>query len=310
MTEARQAVVLVRVSTREQEEGYSIDAQKYRLEEYCQRNELEVIKVFEIIESSTKGDREKFKKMLQFAKRQKGTTAVVADKVDRVQRRLSEIPLLEEAVKSGKIELHFRTEGYVIHKDSQSHAKLMWGMNVLMAQSYTDSLSDNVKRSLDHKVRKGEYIRSSPLGYLNAEGEGGNKTIIVDPVRGPIIKRIFEEYATGQYTMSDMARKAQQWGLRSKKNNKIAKSVIHTLLQNPFYYGEMRIKGELWKHNYEPLISWQTFNMCQEVRNGYGKKKFRYSGKDYVFRGSLTCAVTGNVVTADTKKKTYANGQT
>ena len=93
MTEARQAVILARVSTREQEEGYSIDAQKYRLEEYCKRNDLEVIKVFEIIESSTKGDREKFKQMLQFAKRQKGTTAVVADKVDRAQRRLSEIPL-------------------------------------------------------------------------------------------------------------------------------------------------------------------------------------------------------------------------
>jgi len=34
-----------------------------------------------------------------------------------------------------------------------------------------------------------------------------------------------------------------------------------------------------------------------------------YAGKDYVFRGTLTCANTGNIVTADTKSKTYANGQ-
>ena len=40
-------------------------------------------------------------------------------------------------------------------------------MNVLMAQSYVNSLSDNVKRSLDHKLRKGEWIGPAPLGYLS-----------------------------------------------------------------------------------------------------------------------------------------------
>lgn len=36
MTEkAKQAVILARVSSKEQEDGYSIDAQKYRLQEYC-----------------------------------------------------------------------------------------------------------------------------------------------------------------------------------------------------------------------------------------------------------------------------------
>lgn len=54
---ATNAIILVRVSTREQEEGYSIEAQKYRLVEYCQRKNLEVIKTFEIIESSSRGDR-------------------------------------------------------------------------------------------------------------------------------------------------------------------------------------------------------------------------------------------------------------
>ncbi|WP_425360551.1 recombinase family protein [Candidatus Tisiphia endosymbiont of Ceraclea dissimilis] len=54
---ATNAIILVRVSTREQEEGHSIEAQKYRLVEYCQRKNLEVIKTFEIIESSSRGDR-------------------------------------------------------------------------------------------------------------------------------------------------------------------------------------------------------------------------------------------------------------
>ncbi len=130
---ATKAIILARVSTKEQEEGHSIDAQKHRLMEYCQRSNLEVIKTFSIIESSSRGDRKLFMEMIKFAKTQRETIAVVADKVDRTQRRISEIPLLEEPVKAGKIELHFRTEGYVIHKDSQSHSRLMWGINVLMA---------------------------------------------------------------------------------------------------------------------------------------------------------------------------------
>jgi DNA invertase Pin-like site-specific DNA recombinase len=197
--------------------------------------------------------------MIKFAQNQREPIAVVADKVDRIQRRISEIPLLEEPIKAGKIELHFRTEGYIIHKDSQSHSRLMWGMNVLMAQSYVDNLSDNVKRSLDHKLRKGEWIGPAVLGYLNGRDEKGNSIVIVDHLRAPIIKKIFEEYATGVYTLSCMRRKAKEWGLRSKKNFHLNKAVIHRLIQQPFYYGQMKVKGEMWPHCYQPIISREIF---------------------------------------------------
>lgn len=306
---ATKAIILARVSTKEQEEGHSIDAQKHRLMEYCQRSNLEVIKTFSIIESSSRGDRKLFMEMIKFAKTQRETIAVVADKVDRTQRRISEIPLLEEPVKAGKIELHFRTEGYVIHKDSQSHSRLMWGINVLMAQSYVDNLSDNVKRSLDHKLRNGEWIGPAPIGYLNDKDEKGNSIVIIDHLRAPMIKKIFEEYATGAYTLSCMTRKAKEWGLRSKKNCYLGKSVMYSLIQNPFYYGEMQVKGEMWPHCYKPIISKEIFMACKDVRLGWNKKPFKYGGKDFVFRGLITCAITGRVITAETKKKTYSNGK-
>lgn len=132
MTDTSQkAIILVRVSTKEQEEEHSIEAQQHRLTEYCQRKNLE------IVESSSRGDRKQCKEMIKFAKNHRDTIAVVADKVDRIQRRISEISLLEESIKAGKIELHFRTEAYVINKESQSHARLMWGMNVLMWHNLT-----------------------------------------------------------------------------------------------------------------------------------------------------------------------------
>lgn len=49
-----------------------------------------------------------------------------------------------------------------------------------------------------------------------------------------------------------MVSKPREWGLRSKKGFHFTKSPLHRLVQNPFYYGEMRIKEELWPHKYEP----------------------------------------------------------
>lgn len=63
------AVILVRVSSREQEEGYSIEAQLTRLHKYCERRGLEIIKEFIIVESSTRGERENFYEMIAYIKR-------------------------------------------------------------------------------------------------------------------------------------------------------------------------------------------------------------------------------------------------
>lgn len=61
------AVIFARVSTQEQEaDGHSIDAQIAKLREYCNRNDLEVIKEYEVVESSTKGEKPEFYKMIEF----------------------------------------------------------------------------------------------------------------------------------------------------------------------------------------------------------------------------------------------------
>lgn len=101
------AIILSRVSTLEQHDGHSIEAQKSRLREYCERKSLEVIKEFEITESSTKGSRKDFYNMLEFAKKQKGTVAIVADAVDRMQRSFKESTILDELVRQEKIKFIF-----------------------------------------------------------------------------------------------------------------------------------------------------------------------------------------------------------
>lgn len=302
------AIILSRVSTIEQQDGHSIDAQKARLKEYCERKGFRIIKEFEIIESSTKGSRKAFYDMLEFAKKQKETIAIVADAVDRIQRSFKESTILDELVRQEKIELHFYRESMVIGKDAKSSDIMRWDFSVMGAKTYVLNISDNVKRSIEYKIRNGEYIRRAPVGYLNIKDPiTGKSDIIVDKERAYLIKKIFEEYATGLSSFNQLAKQSKKWGLRN--NTKTAKylshSVISNLLSDPFYYGYMRIYGDIHKHKYEPLISKELFDRCQEIRNGYKKKPFRDSKKDFIFKGLIKCGVSDRLVSCDIKKGKY-----
>jgi len=141
------AIILARVSTKEQEEGHSIAAQRQRLVDYCARKGLEVIRVFELVESSTRGERRDFTAMLDFAKVQKETVAIVADAVDRFQRSFKESVLIDELIRKEHVELHFYREGMIIGKGASSTDILRWDFSVMGAKSYVLNLSENVRRS-------------------------------------------------------------------------------------------------------------------------------------------------------------------
>lgn len=312
------AVILVRVSSKEQEEGYSLDAQEHRLNEYCLRKGLKIIKVFRFSESSTVGERKKFKETIEFAKKQKDITAVVVDKVDRLQRGFREMPLLNDLIEKEKIELHFYVENSVMHKYSTSNERFMWNINVTVAQNHVDNLRENVNRSIAQKLRSGEWISAAPIGYMHVRPDGrrdkGRSDIVLDKMRAPLIRRLFEEYATGAYTISQMVKKTKEWGLKNSRGNQgyLSKGHIHSIICNPFYYGVMRVKktGAEYPHIYEPIISEELFDQCQNVRKSWNKKPFKWGGKEYIFRGLIKCATTGRVVTALTKSRTYNNGNT
>lgn len=68
-SETKKAVILVRVSSKEQEEGHSIDGQKDRLIKYCLNHDLEILKIYELVESSTRRDRKEFMEMISFVER-------------------------------------------------------------------------------------------------------------------------------------------------------------------------------------------------------------------------------------------------
>lgn len=301
------AVILTRVSSKEQEDGKSLDAQKDNLLRYCQKNNLEILETYIIIESSTKGKRKDFYSMLDFCRKQKETIAVLVDAVDRLQRSFKETPLLEELRVSGKIELHFIRENLQITKDTKPSEIMIWNIHVMLAQSYVLQLSENVKRSFNYKKENGEWFGSAPVGYINFKNAQGKSDIKPDEYRAPFIVKLFERYAIGDISLLQLEKYAYTIGLRSKKGNRVSKQNIIRIIDNRFYYGEMLIKAKIYKHIYKPLISRELWDRCQLIRNGGKTKVPVKSNIEHLYRGMITCKESGRMVGVDRKKNKYGD---
>ncbi|GAG73977.1 unnamed protein product [marine sediment metagenome] len=302
------SIILARVSTKEQEEGHSISAQKQRLLDYCKKNNLQVIKIFEIIESSTQGERKKFYEMISFVGSSKEKIAIIADAVDRVQRSFKESIILDNLRRKEKIEIHFLRENIILNENSKSFEILMWDFATMGAKSYVLALSDNVKRSIEYKLRNGEWIGKAPVGYLNSiDTSTGKKTVVIDKQKAYLVKKAFELYSNGNYSIRQITKILKKEGLtnNTKANKPLSNSQVHKMLQNPFYYGYMLIKDNIYPHKYETIIDEHLFNKCQQIRNNWHKRPFKYASKPFIFRGLIKCAYCSCSVTSDRKKNKY-----
>ena len=288
-----------------QEEGLSLLAQSKRLEEYAERKDLNVIKRFEIIESSTRGERKQFMEMINFCKKQKETIAIVADTVDRVQRSFKESVLLDELMRKDKIELHFYREGMVLNSKSTSADIMRWDFSVMGAKAYVLQLSENVRRSVELKVKNGEITNSAPIGYENYVNEHGKNFVRVNKEYAVIIRKLFEMYSLGRICVRELAKYANMMGLRNKQSKPVSETTLYYMFDNPFYYGEMRTKRGLIRHIYPPIVSKELWDKCQEQRKIRGRLLPHYSEIPFLFRNLIMCGITQKKCLCELKQKCW-----
>ena len=173
-------------------------------------------------------------------------------------------------------------------------------LNIAFGQSkyFVDNLRENVKRGLRQKIRNGTWPGWAPVGYLNNAKTRG---IDVDSEKAPKVKKLFEMYATGAYTLHSLANWCKEKGLRGNLGKEIALSNVQSILQNIFYIGLMKYGGEIHEGQHEPLISKKLFDSCREVMSKRGK--FHYVRKnDFAFLGLMKCASCGCSITAEKQK--------
>jgi DNA invertase Pin-like site-specific DNA recombinase len=208
------AVLYARVSTREQEEhGHSLPAQVAKLQDYADKNGFDVIKTFSFQETGgQKQQRRKFMEMLDYLRQfDVGTMPVLlCNNVDRVTRNFKDHVEIDEMRQHHGLHVHFVQDGFVITPQSTGNDLFQWDAKAFLAKQYLHRVRDDAIRSHEYKIRNGEWPHTAPLGYLNTKDAQGRSTIVLDPERSILVKKVFVEYAKGVYSVKELARMANR----------------------------------------------------------------------------------------------------
>ena len=284
----------------EDKQVLSIEAQLQELRDYAKRENIEISAEIVEKQSAKIPGRPMFNKMLDDIEKLGGN--ILAWHPDRLARN---------SVDGGRVIYLLDTEKLASLKfptfwcDSTSQGKFMLNMAFGQSKYYVDSLSENTKRGLRQKVRRGEYSSLAPVGYIN---DSRTKTVVVDKKTAPIIRNAFELYATGNYTLQSIGEYFERNHLVAKNGKRIHISRATFILSNPFYYGHFRYNSEIYEGKYEPIVAKKLFDQVQEVMKRRSRPRHKQKNEPQAYCGLLSCASCGMQITGEYRVKTQLNG--
>ena len=291
----KQVVIYARVSSREQErEGFSIPAQLKLLKEYALKNGFEVIKEYSDAETAKKAGRTNYNLMLDFLKSNPEIKTILIEKTDRLYRNFKDYVTLEDY----DLEIHLVKEGTIISKNSKSHDKFIHGIKVLMAKNYIDNLSEEVSKGLHEGLEQGFWPFSPPYGYKRGE----KKSLYIDSSKVLFVRKAFELFSTGQYSLRKLCEKLFEEGYYYQSQKpKITKTTLEAMLKNVIYTGQMRCNGIIYQGKHPAIISQELFEKTQHAFKKANSSKVR-KNFDFLYPGVAKCAVCGYSICGERKK--------
>ncbi len=265
-------------------------------------------------------NRPKFQQLLQHLSRGyfKGIICLCWD---RISRNKGDDTIIRKLMRKG-IDVRFVYASY----DNSSAGELHMDIDGMFAQHHSRVTSEKVTISTRNSRSKGKCTYRAPIGYLNV-GNMDHKPF--DPVRAPIIKEMFEKYVSGDWSLSDIARFANDQGFTTvpmrrrrsrdemladededgdieieKTSRPINENSVSRILTNQFYTGKIIGPDGVYieSTSHEPLVGEDTFNQVQSMLS---KKKVsvHYTEKlDHPMRGMVRCAHCERVYTPYVKK--------
>jgi site-specific DNA recombinase len=285
----------------EDKQVLSIEAQLVELREYAKREGLHIAAEFIEKKSAKATGRPIFSKLL--AEIEKNDGNILAWHPDRLARNSVDGGQIIYLLDAGKIgTLKFSSFWF----ENTSQGKFMLSIAFGQSKYYVDNLSENTKRGLRQKVRRGEYPSHAPIGYIN---DVRSKTVIVNKRLAPVVLAAFKLYAQGSQTLESIAVLMKSKGITTKSGKQLTKDQIKRILTNPFYYGHFRYCGEIYEGKHKAIIEKRLFDRVQAVIT---KRCHPQKGATapQVFCGLLSCVTCNMAITAEKKIKHQKNGNT
>ena len=311
------AVSYLRVSTRGQaerggghDEGFSIPAQR-------EANKKKALSIGAIVgkefvdrgASAKSADRPQLQAMLEYVKENADRVDyVIVHKVDRLARNRDDDSDIMRVLRECGVQLVSASESI----DDTPAGMLLHGIMSSIAEFYSQNLATEVKKGMGEKIKGGGTVGRAPIGYQNVryvDDKGREeRTVIIDPERAPLIKLAFEEYATGNWTVADLADHLAACGLNTRATPKIPSQpvnlkTLHKVLVNPYYKGIVKYKGVEYQGSHEALVDIEMWDKVQSILASRlnGERNLKHP---HFLKGSVYCAYCGErmLVTNVTKK--------
>jgi DNA invertase Pin-like site-specific DNA recombinase len=273
----------IRVSTVKQGmKGVSLIEQRDAILRFAERMGFAITTWLEEMETAAKQGRPIFNQALKLLRTGKAQ-GIILHKLDRGARNLRDWAAIGELSDQG-VEVHFVNESI----DLQSRGgRLSADIQAVVAADYIRNLREETRKGFYGRLKQGLYPLRAPIGYLD-QGKGKAKTI--DPIMGPLVRKVFEMYATGRYSLETLGEELHRFGLRNRNGGAVKRNGFSTLLNNSFYIGLIQIQktGESFVGIHNPIIGKNLFDRVQAVLSG--KKNAQTQRHAFQFRRMLACA--------------------
>lgn len=281
----------------------SIDSQIAELQKIADDMGLEVVDRFSESQSAKGPGRPVFNQMIQ--RIQAGEAdGILCWKLNRLARNPIDGGQISWMLQQGVLR-QIQTFGRAYYSTDNV---LMMAVELGMANQFIRDLSTDTRRGLRAKAERGWYPVYATIGYKhNPLKLKGEKEIIIDEERFPLVRKMWDLMLTGKYNPQKVWEIASgEWGLTTRQGNKIARSSVYRILSDPFYYGEFEYPKGVMRHgNHQPMITREEFDKVQFF---LGKTSSRAKAYDFALRGPIFCGECGAMITAEHKVKKQKNG--
>ena len=287
-----QAVIYVRVSSKEQVTNLSLETQEQRCREHCERQRLRVNRVFvEEGESAKTADRTELRKLLDYCTRHRNQVAsVVVYSVSRLARNTQDHLVLRAHFAKLGIKLQSVTEQL---DDDTPQGRFMETTFAAFAQLDNELRASRTIDGMKAATQRGYWPFLAPLGYVNKRDAANRPVLEAHSEAGPLVCRAFELGATGQHTLKQLHTRLQAMGLRTAAGNLVSLQTFAKLLRKPIYSGIIDIDkwGVRRPAAFPGLVSEETFERVQAVLAGREHKAEYHSRdrEDFPFKHVVRC---------------------
>ena len=299
--------IYVRVSTDDQRDnGYSIDSQLRMIKEYCEKNEYNIVDIYNDAEHSGKDlMRPEMQRLLKDIKSKK-IDKLVAIKVDRLTRNNYDGFWLLNYCEEHDVKIELILEPYDV---STANGEMIFGMNLVFGQRERKEIGARTKRAREEMALERIHPSKAPYGYIRNKETGH---LEVEPIEAEVVKEIFELCKQGNSTrgIANIMKDNNAYLKQGKwKSDRVYKILSNSIYIGVFEYGKYKRKPQdiLRVENYcEPIIDEVTWNATRNVL--VKNKHSNYGEYIHLFSGLVKCPICGEIMSSSESFK-YSNGK-